>query len=26
MAKHLEIGRSTLYRALEPHLPDTPTI
>ncbi|MGY2093645.1 recombinase family protein [Nocardia gipuzkoensis] len=25
IAKHLEIGRSTLYRALEPHLADTPT-
>lgn len=25
IAKHLEIGRSTLYRALEPHLADAPT-
>ncbi|GAB2451096.1 hypothetical protein GCM10027262_75390 [Nocardia tengchongensis] len=25
IAKHLEIGRSTLYRALEPHLAQAPT-
>jgi hypothetical protein len=25
IAKHLEIGRSTLYRALEPHLAEAPT-
>ncbi|MFI9638032.1 recombinase family protein [Nocardia sp. NPDC051929] len=25
IAKHLQIGRSTLYRALEPHLADAPT-
>ncbi|MEU0505353.1 helix-turn-helix domain-containing protein [Nocardia sp. NPDC005998] len=25
IAKHLEIGRSTLYRALESHFADTPT-